>query len=142
MNTRPTHAIGAPKRPLLAFLLALAVTTGAQAQTGAIRGTVTTPGGDGLAGATVLIVELQREASTNADGSYSLKAPPGQYLVLATALGHESGNLQAFEPAMAPSGWRRAARYARAVALAHAAGREVRLGRRLLFLIGASLRRP
>ncbi len=76
---------------VLATLL-LPAAAGAQAEgTGTLTGSVTNAAtGAPISGATILIVETRREASTGAGGSYTMRALPGERLVLAAALGYAS----------------------------------------------------
>ncbi len=61
-----------------------------QAEAATLAGTVTNAeDGTAVAGATILVVEVQREARANGTGGYRVSVPPGSYLVLATAPGFE-----------------------------------------------------
>ena len=75
---------------LLAPVVALAAT---------ISGTVTDDEGKPVAGATVLVVELARDTTSAADGSYSLNVPAGSYFVLAAAAGYRTDNESVSVPA-------------------------------------------
>ncbi len=75
----------------MALTLLVTGTTVAQAQ-GTISGTVTAKEtGEGLAGATVLVIESNRSVTTHTDGSYTITVPPGSYTLLVTKTGHASG---------------------------------------------------
>jgi len=60
----------------------------AAAATGTVSGKVATADGDPIAGATVLIIELNVDKTTGKDGSYSITAEAGRYTMLATALSY------------------------------------------------------
>jgi TonB-dependent starch-binding outer membrane protein SusC len=79
---------------LSASLLTMAVSTAAFAQTGSLTGTVTDrTSGETLAGATVLIVELERGAPANIDGMYTISdIPTGTYTVRYSFVGYRTLN--------------------------------------------------
>ena len=78
-----------PGRAVLAAALLLGAAPVAGAGDGKLKGEVSSGSGRALAGATVLVIELQKDTTTDADGSYTLSAPAGSYTVLATASGYE-----------------------------------------------------
>lgn len=59
-------------------------------QPGRITGRVTDEAGHPLAGAGIRIVELGENRSTDADGNYSLTAPPGVYTLAVTYISYQS----------------------------------------------------
>ncbi len=61
--------------------------TPALAQRGTVSGTVTDAAGNPIGGATVLVVETSRSATTAADGGYSMQVAAGPKMVLAAAAG-------------------------------------------------------
>ncbi len=75
---------------MLATLL-LPAPAAAQTETGTLTGSVTNAAtGAPISGATILVVETRRESATGSGGSYSMRALPGDRLVLAAALGFAS----------------------------------------------------
>jgi iron complex outermembrane recepter protein len=81
---RPAAALALPLVCLLT--LAAAVPAAAQPARGSIAGTVVTEGGAPIAGADVSILELNRHATTGADGAFRFdNVPPGEYLLEAVS---------------------------------------------------------
>lgn len=97
-TNRPRPWTEGGRRIAITVMLSLALLVGlsaaaARAQDGSISGTVTNiEGGDPIAGTTIILGGTRRDATTGEDGTYSLAAPPGEYLVLAAASGY--GNLE------------------------------------------------
>jgi iron complex outermembrane receptor protein len=60
--------------------------------TGTLKGRVTGPTGEGLAGASVMAIGTSHATVARSDGSYQLTLPPGQYHVLARLLGYAASN--------------------------------------------------
>ncbi len=83
MRTPKCHRI------FLAATLLIGLSTALVAQdSGTIAGRVTAADtGNPVSGATVLVIEAQRDVISGADGRYSIQIAPGDYLVLATAAG-------------------------------------------------------
>jgi TonB-dependent starch-binding outer membrane protein SusC len=79
---------------LSASLLSFVLTASAVAQTGSLTGTVTDrTSGETLAGATVLIVELERGAPADVDGMYTIRdIPTGTYTVRYSFVGYRTLN--------------------------------------------------
>jgi len=74
---------------LLLGILCLPLTS--SAQTSEVRGTVLSPEGEPLAGATVVIPSIQKGAYTNAAGIFSIpKLEAGSYTIYATYLGYDT----------------------------------------------------
>lgn len=93
------------RTPAIALMLVAAALAGCAGDEGAvsleslslgtIAGTVTDIGLTPLAGATVRIDGQNDTATTDAAGSFTLRVPPGEYLVLASYAGHRGGALRA-----------------------------------------------
>src|SRR5882724_8803697 len=66
------------------FLLAFQWTS---AQTGTVRGTVKDAGGHPLAGASIIVESRKTGTTTDANGIYSLKLPPGKYTLTSSFVG-------------------------------------------------------
>jgi iron complex outermembrane receptor protein len=66
---------------------------------GTVSGTVADDAGQPIAGATVLVVESGRDVTTDANGSYSLSLPAGDYVLLAAASGHRTEEISVSVPA-------------------------------------------
>ena len=74
---------------LLVFLLIIAAPSAALSADGVLRGTVRTPSGDGLAGATIRLRDTQRGAYADANGRFVVKSlPAGTYTVEASMVGY------------------------------------------------------
>ncbi|MBE9583494.1 TonB-dependent receptor [Mucilaginibacter sp. JRF] len=61
-----------------------------QTPQGSIYGTITSPDGETILGATVTIQDRSRSTTTNASGTYELKLEPGEYKVLFSFIGYET----------------------------------------------------
>jgi iron complex outermembrane receptor protein len=72
----------------LAFALTLPAVSGAQQQSGTIRGTVTGENGQPLVNVGVAVVGTARTATTSARGEYRLIAPAGAHMVRARVIGY------------------------------------------------------
>ncbi len=73
----------------IVFILCFsAVVFGATAQTGTITGTVTDDKGDGIIGASVLLVGSTTGTVTDLDGNYTLEVPPGEAQISISYVGY------------------------------------------------------
>src|SRR5690242_12102879 len=61
----------------------------AQSALGRVTGTVTAETGEPLTGAQIVVLTTRIGAATNADGRYTILAPPGRYQVRASMLGYQ-----------------------------------------------------
>ena len=79
------------KKSMALALFALFTLTALAQEKGTIKGVVkNSETGNPLPGATILVVEIQRSATSDKNGAYSLDVPAGTYLVLTTAQGFEA----------------------------------------------------
>ncbi|MFY0685455.1 MAG: SusC/RagA family TonB-linked outer membrane protein [Balneola sp.] len=78
------------KKLLSMVILAIIASTTAFAQSGSVSGTITDEdSGDTVPGVNIILVELNRGISTNADGEYTINnVPAGTYAVRATFIGY------------------------------------------------------
>ncbi len=85
---------------LFALLFLSAALSEAPAQVGALRGRVADDLGQPLAGANVLLRELETGAATDAGGEFRISAvPPGEYTVIVTFIGFEPFQQRVVVPA-------------------------------------------
>ncbi len=75
-------------RRLPLFLLALLPGFFSSAQTGGIRGRIVSDKGEALSYAGIFIKSTQASVSSNADGKFEIRLPPGEYLLSASCLGY------------------------------------------------------
>lgn len=76
---------------VMAFCMFVGFEAFAQEFTGEIRGTVKDQSsGDVLVGANILVIGTSKGTTTNYEGAYSIKLPPGQYTVVARFVGYVS----------------------------------------------------
>lgn len=74
----------------IALSMALSTTAFAQATHGTMKGRITGPTGEGLAGAIVSVAGTQAGTITRADGTYQLGLAPGRYEVRARLIGYSA----------------------------------------------------
>jgi iron complex outermembrane receptor protein len=92
-HLRASNRSMTPRRTSLYSIVAalsLAHALGAQSARGTLKGRVTGPTGEALAGASVTVTGTQASVTARADGSYQLVLIPGRYEVRARLLGYSA----------------------------------------------------